>query len=517
MKCPVYVCELVRQKNVNYTAGKLNSSQNAKRVIAELVRPILENSPQEQFLIVSCDTKLKPIGVHLVTIGTLDASLVHPREVFRHALLANASAIFLVHNHPSGDLTPSREDIAVTQRLKSAGELLGVQVLDHVIVGYDIENDSFNAIALSDNVNEPREPYATCEELERAVFTTAGGKMVRDEHEEYKSENALTVADLTALRTTIIFARFEAISDSWKKTCDELFSKIGRLRAELEHEQSAGNTVRDEREPYTTRFTDHPIITIDNYEHNVRQLLQDGDANTKLRKSSGYGYVTAGLSLAPHQSAGIGNLCPNASAGCIEACLDHQGLASIFTRIRKARLAKSIAWFTYRAWFINQLAEELERRLISATRASMRLAARLNVFSDIQWERHGIVNAFPTVEFYDYTKDPRRVGQVAENYWTTFSRSEQNENDCVNVLKSAGNVAVVFADCQLPYVGNRSYLQRLPRTWSGFTVVDGDTTDLRFEDIRGRKHGRVIGLRLKAHSLQERNQAIHSGFAVRWN
>ena len=92
MKCPVYVCELVRQKNVNYTAGKLNSSQNAKRVIAELVRPILENSPQEQFLIVSCDTKLKPIGVHLVTIGTLDASLVHPREVFRHSRRSNPSS-----------------------------------------------------------------------------------------------------------------------------------------------------------------------------------------------------------------------------------------------------------------------------------------------------------------------------------------------------------------------------------------------------------------------------------------
>lgn len=104
-------------------------------MIAELTRDLLEPSPCEIFLVVTVDTKQQVIGVHEVTRGTLDASLVHPREVFRHAMLANAASIFLVHNHPSGDLTPSREDHAVTDRLRKVGEYMGIQVLDHIVVG----------------------------------------------------------------------------------------------------------------------------------------------------------------------------------------------------------------------------------------------------------------------------------------------------------------------------------------------------------------------------------------------
>lgn len=138
MQMPVYTCSLVRTSRVNYAAreyGMLNSSEKSKRAIAALVRPILENSPCEQFLIVTVDTKLKPIGVHQITTGTLDASIVHPREVFRHALLVNASAIFLVHNHPSGDLTPSIQDKQVTSLMEKAGDTLGINVVDHIIVG----------------------------------------------------------------------------------------------------------------------------------------------------------------------------------------------------------------------------------------------------------------------------------------------------------------------------------------------------------------------------------------------
>lgn len=149
MRCPVYTCELVRQKSVEYKREKCCSTAVAVRVIGELVRPILENSPHEQFLIVSLDTKLKPIGVHIVTIGTLDSSLVHPREVFRHAILANASSIILVHNHPSGDLQPSSQDRAVTDRLKRAGELIGVTVIDHLIFGVD-DDGAFNGISLAE-------------------------------------------------------------------------------------------------------------------------------------------------------------------------------------------------------------------------------------------------------------------------------------------------------------------------------------------------------------------------------
>jgi DNA repair protein RadC len=89
---------------------------------------------QEEFHIVTLDTKHKPIHRHFITRGTLDASLVHPREVFRPAIRDSASAVLLVHNHPSGDPTPSREDHAVTEQLTEAGRLLGITVLDHIVV-----------------------------------------------------------------------------------------------------------------------------------------------------------------------------------------------------------------------------------------------------------------------------------------------------------------------------------------------------------------------------------------------
>lgn len=92
---------------------------------------------QEEFHIVTLSTKHLPINTHLITRGTLDASLVHPREVFRPAIRDSASAIILVHNHPSGDATPSREDHQVTERLTEAGKLLGITVLDHVVVAAD--------------------------------------------------------------------------------------------------------------------------------------------------------------------------------------------------------------------------------------------------------------------------------------------------------------------------------------------------------------------------------------------
>ncbi len=89
---------------------------------------------KKSFHIVTLDTKHKPIQTHCITVGTLDASLVHPREVFRPAIRDAASSILLVHNHPSGDPTPSREDRQVTARLKDAGKLIGIDVLDHIIV-----------------------------------------------------------------------------------------------------------------------------------------------------------------------------------------------------------------------------------------------------------------------------------------------------------------------------------------------------------------------------------------------
>lgn len=90
---------------------------------------------QEKFVVACLDTKNRVQSVVVVTIGTLDASLVHPREVFKPAFLEGSSSVILSHNHPSGNTTPSREDIKVTDRLTEAGKLLGIDVLDHIIHG----------------------------------------------------------------------------------------------------------------------------------------------------------------------------------------------------------------------------------------------------------------------------------------------------------------------------------------------------------------------------------------------
>jgi DNA repair protein RadC len=87
------------------------------------------------FVVVLVDAQHRPIGVNVVSIGSLTATVVHPRECFKPAIIGNAAAVLLVHGHPSGCPQPSTEDIAITRRLRDAGELLGIRVLDHVIVG----------------------------------------------------------------------------------------------------------------------------------------------------------------------------------------------------------------------------------------------------------------------------------------------------------------------------------------------------------------------------------------------
>jgi len=101
---------------------------------ATLIR-LLEDEPSEVFAIVCLNTKLRVLAYHEVSRGSLDSSLAHPREVFRAAILANAAGIILVHNHPSGDPTPSPDDVGLTQRLRAAGTVLGIDVLDHLVIG----------------------------------------------------------------------------------------------------------------------------------------------------------------------------------------------------------------------------------------------------------------------------------------------------------------------------------------------------------------------------------------------
>ena len=111
--------------------GIVNSPQDA----AQLVLRELSLADKEHFMIIMLNTKHKVIAKKVVSIGHLNASLVHPREMFKEAIRRSSAALILVHNHPSGDLTPSREDLATTQRLYEGGKILGIDVIDHIIIG----------------------------------------------------------------------------------------------------------------------------------------------------------------------------------------------------------------------------------------------------------------------------------------------------------------------------------------------------------------------------------------------
>ena len=132
----VYNLALIKEREIPY-ASLEGLRMTSPEAVVEIVDEVFQlgSRPEEAMILLCLDTKNKINSVFLVSQGTLNASMVHPREVFKRALLANANSIMLVHNHPSGDTTPSSQDIAVTNRLKKAGEIIGIELLDHIIVG----------------------------------------------------------------------------------------------------------------------------------------------------------------------------------------------------------------------------------------------------------------------------------------------------------------------------------------------------------------------------------------------
>jgi DNA repair protein RadC len=132
MKLSSVRIELIKERGVTYDAP---TRLTCGHEVAILVQDIIGNADREHMISISLDSKNRPLHIHTVSIGSLNAAVVHPREVFKAAILANAACIALAHNHPSGDPSPSREDIEITKRIKECAELLGIQLLDHVIVG----------------------------------------------------------------------------------------------------------------------------------------------------------------------------------------------------------------------------------------------------------------------------------------------------------------------------------------------------------------------------------------------
>jgi DNA repair protein RadC len=133
----------LRELTVRYSVRKtdvgepvvVGHSLKSPRDSAALLMRVLADEPTEVFAMLCLSTKHRIIAYHEVSRGTLDSTLVHPREVFKAALLANAAAIIVSHNHPSGDPSPTIDDVDVTKRLVAAGEIIGIPVLDHIVVG----------------------------------------------------------------------------------------------------------------------------------------------------------------------------------------------------------------------------------------------------------------------------------------------------------------------------------------------------------------------------------------------
>jgi DNA repair protein RadC len=119
--------------------------RNAREVVA-VMSPVLEKEVVEVCYVLFLTTRNGLIRYHQLSRGGVSNTLVHPREVYQAALLANAACIVLVHNHPSGDPMPSPDDMAVTQRVRDAGELLGIELLDHIIIGHHGRYASFKEL-----------------------------------------------------------------------------------------------------------------------------------------------------------------------------------------------------------------------------------------------------------------------------------------------------------------------------------------------------------------------------------
>lgn len=127
---PIVRLQMVREKDLP-SPSQVSVAEDA----ATIFTPLLRDADREMFAVLLLNTQHEPLGVTIVHIGTLSECQVHPREVMKAALLANAAAIICAHNHPSGNPKPSVPDQVLTQRLMAAGRLLGVKVLDHLVIG----------------------------------------------------------------------------------------------------------------------------------------------------------------------------------------------------------------------------------------------------------------------------------------------------------------------------------------------------------------------------------------------
>ena len=213
-------------------------------------------------------------------------------------------------------------------------------------------------------------------------------------------------------------------------------------------------------------------------------------ANPKIQKGSKLGYLSFILHLAPATLSGK-ETCPKRTAGCTAACLNTAGRGGMFKRgentnmIQEARIRKTKMFFEDREAFMAQLEKDIKLGIKQAERLGLTPVFRLNGTSDLAWEKYGIIEKFPTVQFYDYTKVLGRKVSHLPNYHLTFSAADGNDADVQKAVQQGMNVAAVF--------------DKLPETYMGRPVINADDTDLRFLDPKGV----IAGLKAKGRAKKD--------------
>lgn len=218
--------------------------------------------------------------------------------------------------------------------------------------------------------------------------------------------------------------------------------------------------------------------------------------NAKTQKGEKKKFLTGILYLKPAESGGLGNVCPKASDGCKASCLNTAG-RGIFDQVQAGRQRKTKLYFDNPSAFADNLITEVQRLVKRAEKLGMTPCVHINGTSDLPSLARKVAKALPNVQFYDYTKLPNPQKRILPNYHLTFSKSENNLDDCLVALKNGVNVAVVFE-------------KALPKTYLGYKVINGDETDLRFLDKKNKGKAVIVGLTAKGKAKKDT-----SGFVVR--
>lgn len=213
-------------------------------------------------------------------------------------------------------------------------------------------------------------------------------------------------------------------------------------------------------------------------------------ANPKIQKGTKLGYLSFILHLAPATLSGK-ETCPKRTAGCTAACLNTAGRGGMFRKgentnmIQQARIRKTKMFFEQRDAFMLQLEKDINLGIRQAAKLGLTPVFRLNGTSDLSVEKWGIIEKFPTVQFYDYTKVLGRKVSHLPNYHLTFSAADGNEADVEKAIAQGMNVAMVF--------------DKIPESYKGTPVFNADETDLRFLDPKGT----IAGLKAKGRAKKD--------------